>query len=171
VPRDAVLARLSRLGVLSATREGNVSKPHKWLSGLQFFGALQEGRKARVGVVLAVPLCRRHDVEDVVLVALLRQAAASDPRQAAIKEQAARREVVPDWELLGLEHGFELSRAVSVDVKDDRNRLDSCGVHGASIRQPAPEQRSDSLHVADFLTPRALQVGGEHASQAHEQGH
>src|ERR1700730_6495301 len=111
-------------------------------------------------------------MEDVVLVALLRLPAARDSRQAAVEEQPARREVVPDWQLLRLEHGLELSRTAGVYVKDDRDGLDFFfGVHIASIRQLAPAQRSGGTRVADFLTPIALQVAGEHASQGYEPVH
>src|SRR5439155_12131556 len=93
----------------TSTFKDRVAQPYQRRVRLQPLRLREERLEPRVAVVLLMGLviCG-DDVKDVILDAgsLLTPAARTD--EASLVEPTAAREVVPDRELLGLEHRFEI---------------------------------------------------------------
>src|SRR5437870_2525507 len=88
----------------------------------------EERPEPRVAVVLLMGLVVRGDnVKEVILDASSLLAPADRADETRLKEQTPAGEVVPDRDLLGLEHRFEIRRAVCSDPEDDRRRLRPLG--------------------------------------------
>src|SRR5438034_11546111 len=108
--------------------EDCVAEPNEGRLGLEPFRLREERPEPRVAVVLLVGLVvRGDDVKTVILDAgsLLTPAARAD--EAGLVEPTSAREVVPDRNLLGLEHRFEVRRVVGRDPEDNRRRLRRLG--------------------------------------------
>src|SRR5438093_11885386 len=63
------------------------------------------------------------DVKEISLDAAALLAPAAGAGEASLEQPTAAREVVPDRDLLGLEHRFEILRVVGRDPEDNRRRL------------------------------------------------
>src|SRR5881296_3993067 len=108
---------------LSAFEDG-VAEPDQRRVRLEPLRLREECPEPRVAVVLLVGLViRGDDVKEIILNAASLLASAAGADEASLEEPTAAREVVPDRDLLGLEHRFEILRVVGRDPEDNRRRL------------------------------------------------
>src|SRR3989454_6912863 len=104
--------------------EDRVAEPDERRLGLELLRLREERPEPRVAIVLLVGLViRGDDVKEVILDAASLLTPADCADEASLQEPTPAREVVPDRELLGLEHRFEILRMIRGDSEDNRRRL------------------------------------------------
>src|SRR2546427_104503 len=108
--------------------EDRVAEPDERRLGLELLRLREERPEPRVAIVLLVGLViRSDDVKDVILDAASLLASAARTDEASLEEPTSAREVVPDRDLLGLEHRFEIRRTIGRNPEDNRGRLRRLG--------------------------------------------
>src|SRR2546426_6097340 len=121
----------------------------------------EERPEPRVAIVLLMGLVTRgDDLKDVILNAgsLLTPAACAD--EASLVEPTAACEVVPDRDLLGLEHRFEIRCTISGDSEDNRCRLRRLGRCDLGFPRHASTMREGLLKSKRVAPERAYRFLG-----------
>src|SRR5205809_427754 len=133
-------------------------------------GLLEKRLESRIPVVLLVGLVvRGNHVEDVVLDGGATFAPALHAHKAALQKTAAAGKVVPDRDLLGLEHGLEFPRLVARNVQDDLSGLRAIGGLAPPLRGHGRRWASELLKSREvrgpervYGRPRRPRRGGGH---------
>src|SRR3989475_5925830 len=108
--------------------EERVAEPDQRRVRLEPLRLREERPEPRVAIVLLVGLViRRDDVKDVILDAASLLTPADCADEASLQEPTSARKIIPDRDLLGLEHRFEILRMIRGDSEDNRRRLRRLG--------------------------------------------